>query len=127
MNKKLGFTLAEVLITLGIIGVVAALTAPALIQNVGSAKVGPILAKVKSTIEIANEQILSDNDANKLSSIIDYKGDSAYDSPKIRYCEILSKYIISFQKIYISPFVFLKNFNSTSSLNFNTSSFVGRV
>lgn len=93
MNKKLGFTLAEVLITLGIIGVVAALTAPALIQNVGSAKVGPTLAKVKSTIEIANEQILSDNDANRLSSIIDYKGDSAYDSPKIRYCEILSKYI----------------------------------
>lgn len=32
-NKKHGFTLAEVLITLGIIGVVAALTLPALIQN----------------------------------------------------------------------------------------------
>ena len=31
--KKLGFTLAEVLITLGIIGVVAALTAPALVMS----------------------------------------------------------------------------------------------
>ena len=30
---KKGFTLAEVLITLGIIGVVAALTLPSLIQN----------------------------------------------------------------------------------------------
>ena len=30
--KKSGFTLAEVLITLGIIGVVAALTAPALVS-----------------------------------------------------------------------------------------------
>ena len=33
MNNQKGFTLAEVLITLGIIGVVAALTLPALIQN----------------------------------------------------------------------------------------------
>ena len=31
--NKHGFTLAEILITLGIIGVVAALTMPALIQN----------------------------------------------------------------------------------------------
>lgn len=33
MSRKLGFTLAEVLITLGIIGVVAAITLPMLIQN----------------------------------------------------------------------------------------------
>ena len=32
-SKKVAFTLAEVLITLGIIGVVAALTLPTLIQN----------------------------------------------------------------------------------------------
>lgn len=32
-SKKFAFTLAEVLITLGIIGVVAALTMPSLIQN----------------------------------------------------------------------------------------------
>ncbi len=33
LNKYFGFTLAEVLITLGIIGVVAAMTMPSLIQN----------------------------------------------------------------------------------------------
>lgn len=33
MNKKYGFTLAEVLITLGIIGVVAAITLPTLMKN----------------------------------------------------------------------------------------------
>lgn len=33
MMKKFGFTLAEVLITLGIIGVIAALTLPSLIQK----------------------------------------------------------------------------------------------
>ena len=43
MNKKIfgirrGFTLAEVLITLGIIGVVAAMTIPTLIQNTNSVK-----------------------------------------------------------------------------------------
>ena len=69
MKKKLGFTLAEVLITLGIIGVVAALTAPALVQNAGTAKVGPTLAKVVSTMENANEQILHDEDTTKLSSV----------------------------------------------------------
>ena len=33
MNKRFGFTLAEVLITLGIIGVVAAMTIPNLITS----------------------------------------------------------------------------------------------
>ena len=38
MKKRFGFTLAEVLITLGIIGVVAAMTIPTLIQNTNSVK-----------------------------------------------------------------------------------------
>ena len=58
--KKHGFTLAEVLITLGIIGVVAALTAPALVQNAGSAQIGPKLAKAVSTFEIANSCVCPD-------------------------------------------------------------------
>lgn len=33
MNRKFGFTLAEILITLGVIGVVSAITMPTLIQN----------------------------------------------------------------------------------------------
>ena len=33
MKNKLGFTLAEVLVTLGIIGVVSAMTVPTLMQN----------------------------------------------------------------------------------------------
>lgn len=82
--KKFGFTLAEVLITLGIIGVVAALTAPALVQNAGTAKVGPTLAKVVSTLEIANEHILKDEEATDLSKV------SESDE---EYCELLSKYI----------------------------------
>ena len=84
MMKKFGFTLAEVLITLGIIGVVAALTAPALVQNAGTAKVGPTLSKVVATIENANEQLLHDEDATDLSKIAETNEE---------YCELLSKYI----------------------------------
>ena len=85
--KKLGFTLAEVLITLGIIGVVAALTAPALVQNAGTAKVGPTLAKVVSTLEVANEQMLHDEDATDLSKVC--QGEDV----EREYTERLAKYV----------------------------------
>ena len=84
MMKKIGFTLAEVLITLGIIGVVAALTAPALVQNTGTAKTGPTLAKVVSTIENANERILTEQGASSLATVA---GDNE------AYCELLSQNI----------------------------------
>ena len=67
--KKIGFTLAEVLITLGIIGVVAALTAPALVQNAGSAQTGPKLAKAVSTFETANEMALTEQGANSIRTL----------------------------------------------------------
>ena len=68
MFKK-GFTLAEVLITLGIIGVVAALTTPALVQNIGTAKVGPSLAKAVSTFENANQTMLAHSEAGSITSL----------------------------------------------------------
>ena len=46
--KKNGFTLAEVLITLGIIGVIAAITLPTLMSDTTSAQIGPKLAKAVS-------------------------------------------------------------------------------
>lgn len=51
--KKFGFTLAEVLITLGIIGVVAALTTPSLVQNSRNEANGAKLAVVVSNLENA--------------------------------------------------------------------------
>lgn len=50
---KQAFTLAEVLITLGIIGVVAAMTLPALIQSYANTVVETRLAKFYSTINQA--------------------------------------------------------------------------
>ncbi len=53
MNKKFGFTLAEVLITLGIIGVVAAMPIPTLIANTNSAKFRSQFKKSISTLNQA--------------------------------------------------------------------------
>ena len=74
--KKLGFTLAEILITLGIIGVVAALTAPALVQNAGSAQIGPKLAKAVSTFELANQNLLNDANMDTLIAAGAFDGDN---------------------------------------------------
>lgn len=69
--KRLGFTLAEVLITLGIIGVVAALTMPAIVNRSGNAHIGPTLQKTVSTIELANEAIMHEEYVSDLNAVTD--------------------------------------------------------
>lgn len=73
---KKGFTLAEVLITLGIIGVVAALAAPALNNSTQKAKVGPALSKFINTMETAHEHIIVDNQADSLSTVTENNVDT---------------------------------------------------
>ena len=53
IKARFGFTLAEVLITLGIIGVVAAMTIPTLIANTRSAQYRSTLKKTMSTLSQA--------------------------------------------------------------------------
>ena len=50
MMKKNGFTLAEVLITLAIIGVVATMTLPALMTNTGEQQAKTGLKKMVNTL-----------------------------------------------------------------------------
>ena len=64
--KKFGFTLAEILISLGIIGVISALTMPTLFTNTSNAKIGPTLAKAVSAFEQANMMMLNDAEADSL-------------------------------------------------------------
>lgn len=59
--KKRAFTLAEVLITLGIIGVVAALTMPSLIAKYKERETVVKLKKMYSVISQAYQQVLNDN------------------------------------------------------------------
>lgn len=64
--KNKAFTLAEVLITLGIIGVIAALTMPALMQSAARAKIGPELSSAMSTLSEATTAFMTDNNADYL-------------------------------------------------------------
>jgi len=59
--KRPAFTLAEVLITLGIVGIVAALTMPALIQNYRNQVVETRLKKFYSTMNQAISMSIKDN------------------------------------------------------------------
>lgn len=69
MLKKNGFTLAEVLLALGITGIIAAVTLPSLMLNVEKRKVGPALMKAVNTIESASTLALQVEEARKLSDI----------------------------------------------------------
>lgn len=74
---KSGFTLAEVLITLGIIGVVAAIILPSVMSNYQYKSVGVKLAKFVSTLEGAARPYAINND--NLSKG-DKNADSSYDT-----------------------------------------------
>ena len=69
--KKRGFTLAEALITLGIIGVVMALMTPELIHYTGTANVGPALRRAKTDFEEATALMLSKNGVDSISELGD--------------------------------------------------------
>lgn len=85
--KKVGFTLAEVLITLGIIGVVAAMTIPTLITNHQKKQTATKLVKAISTL---NQLIrLSENENGEFSTWEKLKDQE----------EFINKYIRPYTKI----------------------------
>ena len=83
-NMKLnkGFTLAEVLIALGIVGVLAALTLPTLQANTQTKTIGTAVMKAVQQLENAHKMLLNENDAASLETVCG----SAYP-------ECLSKYL----------------------------------
>ena len=58
-KTKKGFTLAETLVALGVIGVVTAITIPTVAHSINKAKIGPTLAKVIAQIETGNKNIIN--------------------------------------------------------------------
>ncbi len=63
MKKKTGFTLAEVLITLAIIGIIAALVIPAVMTNFQFRNVGVRLSKFMATVENATRAFVVADEA----------------------------------------------------------------
>lgn len=68
-GRRSAFTLAEVLITLGIIGVVAAMTMPTLIANYKKQVYVNQLKKAVSTIEQGFQKMMADNGVSRLSDV----------------------------------------------------------
>ena len=66
--RKAGFTLAEVLITLGLIGVVAALTLPAIIANIQERVKTERVQNIKQKFSKATDKMLSVSSMNGYDS-----------------------------------------------------------
>ena len=65
--KIKGFTLAEVLITIGIVGVVATMTMPALVQKYRTVEYTSKIKKAYTTLSVAMNEYLRSSSADKLS------------------------------------------------------------
>ena len=81
MTKRLGFTLAEVLITLGIIGVVAAMTMPTLMNSTNGAQYKTAYKKALSVLSqaVVLNVALDDYDMSQTTSVTTNDGASLYN------------------------------------------------
>ena len=83
IKVKFGFTLAEVLITLGIVGVVAALTIPSLINNYKAQRLRTQFLKSYSTIQPVFKQMEADDVSTDPTSY----GDQEYYKIFMKYLQ----------------------------------------
>ena len=116
MKKRFGFTLAEVLITLGIIGVVAAMTIPTLIANTNSAKFRSQYKKSLSTLNQAGLMAEAQYDfnygaVNKACDEADPAKDNANDGTK-SICAVLNGTLTGQTVSKTKPYVEDPTFNS---------------
>ncbi|MCI1274273.1 MAG: type II secretion system GspH family protein [Clostridiaceae bacterium] len=129
MNRK-AFTLAEVLITLGIIGVVAALTLPSLIANYRDKQTVTQLKKAYSTIAQAYEKATFDEGTPDTWGLNGAGAGNPHDSNII--LNILSSYIMQLRICENAagcwPDVKYKQLNGTTDgANINTSQTYGKA
>lgn len=103
--KKQAFTLAEVLITLGIIGVVAAMTIPTLIANTNGAKYRSQFKKTLSTLNQAVRMNVANHefDFSNVSNCVNKDTDNPENTMSI--CAIFNgsltgKYASNYDKVY---------------------------
>ena len=123
--KKFGFTLAEIIITIGIIGVVAALTIPLLIQNSNSKKFTTQFKKSLSTLNQAaiGAQAQYDLDYSLLTQVND---DSTCKSDTLaggqyNFCGLFNNTLAG--QTYLGKYGNVKGANASSPYSANVTSF----
>ena len=128
-RRKIAFTLAEILITLGIIGVVAAITIPTLITSYQKQVTVTKLKKVYSTLSQAIERAKVDNGDIQSWGLGDLNGMPAnVNNSKAVAVNFSEKYIIPYVKNvksakYVTPKQF--GYDSISNLDGATSLWLG--
>ena len=86
--RKTAFTLAEVLITLGIIGVVAAMTMPSLIQNHKEKETVVKLKKINSTLQNAYNLMRQEEFGGTVTSVQDYGTNNEFVDTFTKYLKV---------------------------------------
>ena len=117
MTKRFGFTLAEVLITLGIIGVVAAMTIPNLIANTNSAKFRSQFKKTISTMSQAGLMSQAQYDFDYAATDQACGTDAAKENPEtgdtMTFCAMLNGTLAG--ATYVADLSTLKRASSTEA------------
>ena len=111
---KKGFTLAEVLITLGVIGVVAALTLPSLIQSYEKKVTATRLKKFYSTM--LNVIKLSENDNGEMST---------WEFPQQSYDPLINVFFQKYYLPYMSGYDECYSANCFTYLNYSLTTLSG--
>ena len=124
---KRGFTLAEVLITLGIIGVVAAMTMPTLIQKNNEKATVTKLKKIMNVMNSAITMSINENGPidswNLTATVWDEEAGANTDESKEGQDELTKKYLLKFLKTS-SFFLFIyKTYRKVSLLFTGRNSF----
>ena len=96
-KRKIAFTLVEVLVTLGIVGVISTLTIPNIISNYQKKVYVAQLQKVHNQVLNAIEAILADEEADSLYETSIYCSNDSYDDEVFELCnqragDFLKKY-----------------------------------
>lgn len=91
MNKKFAFTLSEVLVTMGIIGVISALTVPTLVNNYQRKALALQLRKTVSDIDNAVDMLITEEGKTKFSATSYYNNLDGFITNRLKTIKTCTK------------------------------------
>lgn len=91
MNKKFAFTLSEVLVTMGIIGVISALTVPTLVNNYQRKALALQLRKTVSDIDNAIDMLITEEGKTKFSATSYYNNLDGFITNRLKTIKTCTK------------------------------------